>query len=86
MAPAGGFSVTPGHYNAQYDYDFRQKKERVSYAEVRIISECVETFIDEVHRKGQRDKGPFTYDGHTGRVEGVAQKSDSSTVKLREWG
>ena len=37
MAPAGGFSVTPGHYNAQYDYDFRQKKERVSYAEVRIM-------------------------------------------------
>ena len=40
MAPAGGFSVTPGHYNAQYDYEFRQKRERVSYAEVRI-SECL---------------------------------------------
>ena len=38
MAPAGGFSVTPGHYNAQYDYDFRQRRERVSYAEVRIMS------------------------------------------------
>ena len=36
MAPAGGFSVTPGHYNAQYEYEFRQKKERVSYAEVGI--------------------------------------------------
>ena len=34
MAPSGGFSVTPGHYNAQYEYEFRQKKERVSYAEV----------------------------------------------------
>ena len=34
MAPGGGFSVTPGHYNAQYEYEFRQKKERVSYAEV----------------------------------------------------
>ena len=37
MAPAGGFSVTPGHYNAQYDYEFRQRRERVSYAEVRIM-------------------------------------------------
>ena len=34
MAPAGGFSVTPGHYNAQYEYEFRQKKERVSYNKV----------------------------------------------------
>ena len=34
MAPVGGFSVTPGHYNAQYEYDFRQTKERVNYAEV----------------------------------------------------
>ena len=37
MAPAGGFSVTPGHFNAQYEYEFRQKKERVTYAEVRSL-------------------------------------------------
>ena len=52
MAPAGGFSVTPGHYNAQYDYDFRQKKERVSYAEVRILNAW--DILHEVFRKGQR--------------------------------
>ena len=52
MAPAGGFSVTPGHYNAQYDYEFRQRRERVSYAEVGIMPG--KSYTKSVHRKGQR--------------------------------
>ena len=56
MAPAGGFSVTPGHYNAQYDYEFRQRRERVSYAEVsrNALGHPVTSSIDEIYRKGQR--------------------------------
>ena len=79
MAPAGGFSVTPGHYNAQYDYEFRQRRERVSYAEVRIMPG--KSYI----KSSERGRGISNYFSSINfRLKPTAAESrDGSTTRTR---